>query len=153
MASQIEYAVTIERPASTVYEYFLDLDRNASDPGVESVAKVPPGQTGPGTEFHFSYAKGPDTMMRYTGLEPSRRIGFVGKVGPLAPAGDLLFEPVGGSTRLTVRVEPHPALPLRPLSPLIRRKGKQVWEARFARVKAALEAPTPRRDPARDATA
>ena len=153
MASQIEYAVTIERPAKAVYEYFLDLDRNASDPRVQSASKVPPGPTGPGTEFHFSYAKGPDTMMRFTALEPSRRIGFVGKIGPLAPAGDLLFEPLDGSTRLMVRVDPHPAMALRPLSPLIRRKGRQVWQARFARVKATLEAPTPRRDPARDATA
>ena len=152
MASQIEYAVTIERPAKAVYEYFLDLDRNASDPGVQSASKVPPGPTGPGTEFHFSYAKGPDTMMRFTRLEPSRRIGFVGQIGPLAPAGDLVFEPIDGSTRLTVRVDPRPATLLRPLSPLIRRKGLQVWEARFARVKAALEAPTPRRGPARDAT-
>jgi Polyketide cyclase / dehydrase and lipid transport len=153
MASQIEHAVTIERPATTVYEYFLDLDRNASDPGVQSASKIPPGPTGPGTEFHFSYAKGPDTMMRFTGLEPNRRIGFVGRVGPLAPAGDFVFEPLDGSTRLTVRVDPRPAMLLRPLSPLIRRKGRQVWEARFARVKAALEAPTPRRDPAKGATA
>jgi Polyketide cyclase / dehydrase and lipid transport len=153
MATQIECAVTIERPATAVYEYFLDLDRNASDPGVDAVSKVPPGPTGPGTEFHFSNAKGPDTTMRFTGLEPTRRIGFVGKVGPLSPAGDFLFEPLNGSTRLTVRVDPHPIMPLRPLAPLIRRKGRQVWEARFARVKAALEAPTPRRDPARGARA
>jgi hypothetical protein len=104
MASQIEYAVTIERPVTAVYEYFLDLDRNASDPGVQAASKLPPGPTGPGTEFRFSYAKGPD-------------------------------------------------MALRPLSPLIRRKGRQVWQARFARVKATLEPPTPRRDPARDATA
>jgi hypothetical protein len=153
MATQIECAVTIARPATTVYEYFLELDRNASDPGVKSASRVPPGPTGPGTTFQFSHSKGPDTTMRVTGLEPSRRIGFVGKVGPLAPAGDLLFEPLDGSTRLSVRVDPHPILPLRPLAPLIRRKGRQVWEARFARVKAALEAPTPRRDPARGATA
>jgi hypothetical protein len=153
MGTQIEYAVTIARPVTAVYEYFLDLDRNASDPGVVSASKLPPGPTAPGTTFHFSHAKGPGTMTRVTELEPNRRIGFVGKVGPLAPAGDLLFEPLDGSTRLTVRVEPHPALPLRPLSPLIRRKGRQVWAARFARVKAALEAPTQRRDPARDATA
>jgi uncharacterized protein YndB with AHSA1/START domain len=153
MGSQIEYAVTIARPVTNVYEYFLDLDRNASDPGVESASKVPPGPTGPGTTFRFSYAKGPDTMTRVTELEPNRRIGFVGKVGPLAPAGDFLFEPLDGSTRLTVRVDPHPAIPLRPLSPLIRRKGRRIWEARFARVKAALETPTPRRGPARDARA
>jgi uncharacterized protein YndB with AHSA1/START domain len=153
MSTPIEHTVTISRPVGAVYEYFLDLDRNASDPGVASATRTPPGPTRQGTEFRFSYTKGPDTSMRFDTLEPNRRIGFRGKMGPLAPAGDLVFEPVDGSTRLTVRVDPRPARALRPLSPLIRRKGRQVWEARFARVKAALEAPTPPRDPATDARA
>ena len=92
-------------------------------------------------------------MMRFTELEADRRIGFEGKVGPLAPAGELVFDPVGGGTRLTVRVDPHPALPLRPLAPLIRRRGRQIWKARFARIKLALEAPTPPRGRATDARA
>jgi len=153
MSARIEHTVTIAQPVTTVYQHFLDLDRNPSEPGVESTSKVPPGPTRPGTEFRFSYTKGPDTTMRFTEMEPDRRIGFEGRVGPLAPKGDLLFASEGGSTRLTVRVDPRPAMALRPLSPLIRRRGRQIWEARFARVKAALETPTPRRDPARGATA
>ena len=153
MGAQIEHTVTIARPVTTVYQHFLDLDQNASEPGVESTSKVPPGPTRPGTTFRFSYVRGRDTTMRFTELDADRRIAFEGRVGPLAPTGDLVFEPVAGSTRLTVRVAPNPVLPLRPLSPLIRRKGRQIWEARFARVKAALEAPTPRRGPSTGARA
>jgi hypothetical protein len=153
MSAQIEHTVTIAQPVETVYQHFLDLDRHPSEPRVESATKTPPGATRPGTTFRFSYLKGPDTTMRFTELEADRRIGFEGKVGPLAPAGDLLFEPVAGSTRLTVRVDPHPVMALRPLSPLIRRKGQQIWEQRFARVKAALEAPTPPRGRATGARA
>jgi uncharacterized protein YndB with AHSA1/START domain len=153
MGTQIEHTVTIEQPVETVYRHFLDLDRNPSEPGVASATRTPSGATRPGTTFRFSYVKGPDTTMRFTELETDRRIGFEGKVGPLAPAGDLLFEPIAGATRLTVRVDARPAAALRPLSLLIRRKGRQVWEARFARVKAALEAPTPRPGPSTGARA
>jgi hypothetical protein len=147
MGTSIEHTVTISRPPEAVYAYFLDLDRNASDPGVASATRVPPGPTAAGTEFRFTHERGPDTSVRFDALEPSRRIRFHGKVGPLAPVGDLVFEPLDDSTRLTVRVDPRPATVLRPFSPLIRRRGHQVWEARFARVKAALEAPTPQRGP------
>ena len=36
MGAQIEHTVTIARPVKTVYQHFLDLDQNASEPGVES---------------------------------------------------------------------------------------------------------------------
>ena len=51
--------------------------------------------------------------MRFTAVEPSRRIGFEGQVGPLKPAGDFNFAPTDGHTRLTVKVAPNPAGPLK----------------------------------------
>ena len=156
MSTQLESAVTITCPVEEVFGYFLDLDHNASDPGVESVSRTPAGPTAPGTTFRFRHAKGRETMTRFTALETNRRIDFEGKVGPLAPKGDFAFERVGPATRLTVRIDANPPRALRPLSPLIRRQGRKVWEARLARIKTALEAPagaTPRRGPSRGATA
>jgi uncharacterized protein YndB with AHSA1/START domain len=141
MGTQLESAVTITRPVEEVFGYFLDLDRNASDPGVESVTRTPEGPTVPGTTFRFRHAKGPETMTRFTALVPNRRIDFEGRVGPLAPTGDFAFERVGAATRLTVRVDANPPRALRPLSPLIRRQGRKVWDARLARIKTALETP------------
>jgi hypothetical protein len=141
MAAKIESETTIARHVEDVFQFVLDLDQHPSDPGVESVVKSPDGPTGPGTTLRFTHAKGRETTMRFTVVEPSRRIGFEGKVGPLRPAGDLNFTKADGRTRLTVRVAPNPAGPLRLLSPLVNRLGQRVWDRRLARMKAALESP------------
>jgi uncharacterized protein YndB with AHSA1/START domain len=141
MAARIESETTIARPVEDVFQFVLELDRHPSDPGVESVVKSPTGATGPGTTLRFTQANGRQTTMRFTAVEPSRRIGFDGKVGPLNPAGDFHFAQANGQTRLTVRVAPNPAGPLRLLSPLVNRIGQRVWDRRLARMKAALESP------------
>ena len=48
-------SVVIARPVAKVFEFFLDLDVNASkvDPTAGSVVKTPAGPTGPGTTFQF----------------------------------------------------------------------------------------------------
>ena len=48
MGTQLESAVTITCPVEEVFGYFLDLDHNASDPGVESVSRTPAGPTARG---------------------------------------------------------------------------------------------------------
>jgi uncharacterized protein YndB with AHSA1/START domain len=141
MTGKIQSATTIARPLEDVFQFLLDLDQHPTDPGVESVAKSPNGPTAPGTTFRFTHAKGRQTTLRYTAVEPRRRIGFEGKVGPLKPVGDFNFAPKDGQTTLTVQVAPNPALPLKPLSPLVNRIGRRVWDQRLARIEAALEAP------------
>ena len=140
MAAKIESETTIARPIEDVFQFVLDLDQHPSDPGVESVVKSPNGPTGPGTTLRFTHAKGKETTMRFTAVEPGRRIGFEGKVGPLKPAGDFNFAQANGQTRLMVRVAPNPAGPLKLLFPLVNRIGQRVWDKRLARIKAALEA-------------
>ena len=141
MAAKIESGTTIARPIGDVFQFVLDLDLHPSDPGIESVVKSPNGPTGPGTTLRFTHSKGKQTTMRFTAVEPCRRIGFDGKVGPLKPAGDFHFAQAGGQTRLMVRVAPNPPVALKPLFPLVNRIGRSVWDARLARIKAALEAP------------
>ena len=143
MAAKIDSATTIARPVEDVFQFLLDLDQHPSDPGVESVVKSPNGPTAPGTTLRFTHAKGRQTTMRFTAVEPTRRIGFEANLGPLRPVGDFNFAPNDGQTRLTVHVAPNPARPLKLLSPLVNRIGQRVWDQRLARIKAALEAPAP----------
>jgi uncharacterized protein YndB with AHSA1/START domain len=143
MAAKIQSATTIARPVQDVFQFLLDLDQHPTDPGIESVVKSPSGPTGPGTTLRFTHAKGRQTTMRFTAVEPSRRIGFEAKVGPLRPVGDFSFAPKDGQTTLTVQVAPNPGRALGLLSPLVKRLGQRVWDQRLGRIKAALEAPAP----------
>jgi len=77
--------------------------------------------------------------MRFTSLEPDRKIEFEGHVGPLRPAGAFLIEPAEGGSKLMVRVAPNPVGALKVASPLIGLFGKRIWGKRLARIKAALE--------------
>lgn len=135
----VESSVTIARPVEDVYRHFLDLDKNATDPDTESVDKEPPGPTQTGTLFRFRHKKGRETTMRFVALEPQRRIEIEGDVGPAKPTGDLLFEPVEGGTKLTVRLEPNPVGPLKLMPPLAGMIGQRIWDKRLVRIKAALE--------------
>jgi hypothetical protein len=135
----VESSVTIARPVEDVYRHFLDLDKNATDPDTESVDKEPPGPTQPGTLFRFHHSKGRETTMRFVAIEPQRRIGIEGDVGPAKPTGDLLFESVEGGTKLCVRLDPNPVGPLKLIPPLARIIGQRIWDKRLVRIKAALE--------------
>jgi carbon monoxide dehydrogenase subunit G len=142
MAARLESAVTIARPVEEVYRFLLNLDQHPTDPGVESVVKTPDGPTAEGTAFHFHHGGRPrQTTMRFTSLEAYRSIHFDGHVGPLRPAGDFSFQPTDSATKLTVSVAANPIGPFRLLTPLINRKGQEIWDQRLARIKAALEAP------------
>lgn len=137
--AMVESSVTISRPVEDVYRHFLDLDQNATDPDTESVAKEPPGPTQPGTLFRFQHAKGRATTMRFVSLEPERRIGIEGDVGPSKPTGDITFEAVEGGTKLSVRLDPNPVGPLKLIPPLAGMIGQRIWDKRLVRIKAALE--------------
>lgn len=142
MAAKLESAVTIARPVEEVYRFLLDLDKNATDPGVESVVKTPDGPTAQGTTFRFHHGGRPrETTTRFTSLEANRKIQFDGQVGPLRPTGDFSFQQTDGATTLTVHVKANPIGPFKLLTPLINRMGQEIWDDRLARIKAALEAP------------
>ena len=85
MAARIESTTTIARPVDDVFQFLLHLDEHPTDAGVESVARTPDGPVGPGTTLRFNHGNGRETTMRFTSVEPNRRIGFEGHVGPLRP--------------------------------------------------------------------
>jgi uncharacterized protein YndB with AHSA1/START domain len=134
----VESTVTIARPPEDVFRFFLDFDKYGEE-RVESVVKEPEGPTHSGTLFRFDHGKGRETTMRFTSLEPSRKIEFDGNVGPLRPAGAFLIEPVEGGSRLTVRVAPNPVGPLKLASPVIGYIGRRLWSKRLARIKVVIE--------------
>jgi hypothetical protein len=136
---KVRSAVTIARPAEAVYGWLLDLDKNATDPDTESVDKEPAGPTVAGTTFHFHHAKGRETSMVFTALEPNRRIDFEGQVGPLRPKGAFLLQGDGATTKLSVDADANPQGALKLASPVVNAIGTRIWAKRLARIKASLE--------------
>jgi hypothetical protein len=141
--------VTIARPVEEVFAFFLALDENAqrTDPSVGSVVKYPPGPTRAGTTFRFrqrSLGKQRETLTRFTAIEPDHVIGFEARIGPMRPRCSLTFARTEGGTTVTFAGDSRPIGPLRLLTPLLNRKGQQVWSERLARIKTALEEPATR---------
>jgi hypothetical protein len=137
-----ESTVTIARPVEDVYRFFFEFDKNAGSLGIDSVVKEPEGPTGVGTTFHLRVgSRGGEAITRFTSIDPNRKIGFDGKVGPLRPIGAYIFESVEGGTRLTVRADGNPVGALKIAAPLVKLIGKRVWDKRLVRIKTVLETP------------
>jgi carbon monoxide dehydrogenase subunit G len=140
----VESTVVVARPVEDVFQFFLDFDRSAAGLGIESATREPKGPTEVGTTFRLRDKAGSKTRestTRITSIEPNRKIGFDGTVGPLRPRGAYIFEPTEHGTRLTVRIDPNPIGPLKLASPLVTRMGRRIWDKRLERIKALLEAP------------
>jgi uncharacterized protein YndB with AHSA1/START domain len=136
---RVESTVTVARPPEDVYAFFLDFDKYGEE-RVESVVKEPEGPTSEGTVFRFDHGKGRETTMRFTSLEPNRKIGFDGDVlGPFRPVGAFSIEPTEGGSTLTIRVVPNPVGVLTVASPVINLVGSRIWAKRLAQIKAAIE--------------
>lgn len=136
--------VTIARPVEEVFGFFLSLDESAprTDPGIDSIAKIPDGPPRAGTTFVFRQVRGGktrETTTRFTSVEPNRRIEFDAEIGPMRPRCSLDFAGTDGGTRVTFQGDSNPVGPLRLLTPVFNRKGRQVWDERLARVKSVLE--------------
>jgi hypothetical protein len=78
--------------------------------------------------------------MRFTALDPNRRIEFDGDVGPVRPQRVLSFEPTQSGTRLSVQIGRLKLVgPFKLVLPLLARVGQRIWDKRFARIKERLE--------------
>jgi len=141
----MESTVIIERPVEEVFEFVVDLSNIPStDPSVQSVEKTSEGPIDAGSTFRMRQKAPPlgkvrEASVRYTAVEPNRKIEFEAMVGPISPTASLTFEQANGGTRVTFRGEPNPVGPFRLLSPLIERQGQRMWDKRLARLKSTLE--------------
>src|SRR5215208_2748600 len=142
----MESTVIIERPVEEVFEFVVDLSNIPStDPSVQSVEKTSEGPIDAGSTFRMRQKAPPlgkvrEASVRYTAVEPNRKIEFEAMVGPISPTASLTFEQANGGTRVTFRGEPNPVGPLKVISPLISYQGQRMWERRLARLKSTLEA-------------
>jgi carbon monoxide dehydrogenase subunit G len=141
----MESVVIIERPVEEVFGFVLDLSNIPStDPSVRSVEKTSEGPIDAGTTFRMRQEAPPlrkvrESTVRYTTVEPNRKIEFEAMVGPISPTASLTFEQANGATKVTFRGEPNPVGPFKMLSPLISRQGQRMWEKRLAGLKNTLE--------------
>ena len=82
-----------------------------------------------------------EASVRYTAVEPNRKIEFEARVGPNSSTARLTFKPVDGGTRVRFHGEPNLGGPLKVLSALSTRQGQHMWDKRLARLKRTLESP------------
>ena len=143
----MESTMIIERPVEEVFAFVVDLTNVPSmDPSVQSVEKISEGPIDAGTTFRMRQKAPPlgkvrEASVRYTAVEPNRKIEFEAMVGPIAPTARLTFEQSNRGTRVAFRGEPNPIGPLKVLSPLINRQGQRMWDKRLAGLKSTLETP------------
>ena len=76
-----------------------------------------------------------ETTTRFTAVESNRKIEFEAEIGPMRPKCNLTFEQTDAGTSVTFRGDSNPPGPFKLLSPLLNRKGQQVWSQRLARIK------------------
>jgi uncharacterized protein YndB with AHSA1/START domain len=139
----IRCAITIDRPVEAVYDYFANPDKIArATPEIESVERVDPGPTAPGSTFRFRHSGGPvrESTLRFTVVRPNRELQFEGVVGPLRPWNQLTFDSVDGATEVRFAGKANPVGPMKLLGPIASRMGRKLWTERLAKAKAVLEA-------------
>ena len=140
----IRCQITIKKPVEAVYEYFANPDRDIAraTPGIESVQRLSPGPTAPGSTFRFVHAGGPvrESTSRFTVVQPPRELQFDGVVGALRPRNQLTFNAADGATTVRFAGKANPTGPLKLMTPLVSMIGRRLWSDRLAKAKAFLEA-------------
>ena len=140
----IRCEIIINKPVDTVYDYFANPDRDIAraTPDIESVERLSPGPTAPGTTFRFQHARGPvhESTSRFTVVRPPHELQFEGVVGPLRPWNQLTFEAADGATTVRFAGQANPTGPSKLLAPLASMMGRRLWHERLAKAKAFLEA-------------
>ena len=140
----IRCEIIINKPVETVYDYFANPDRDIAraTPDIESVERLSPGPTAPGTTFRFKHASGPvhESTSRFIVVRPPHELQFEGVVGPLRPWNQLTFEAADGATTVRFAGQANPTGPSKLLAPLASMMGRRLWKERLAKAKAFLEA-------------
>lgn len=97
--------ITINRPANQVFAFFTD---PANDPSWRRHVReiTAQGPVGLGSAVHQIVAgpghRGILADLKVVGYEPSRRYAFQVTTGPVRPAGEFSFAPIGNATEVTL---------------------------------------------------
>lgn len=135
--AQIHGEIIIDRPVETVFDFVAD---QCNEPlyNVEmlSAEKVSEGQVGSGTRFRATMRSGRREFpvdIEFTTVERPTRLGSHSVANGMNIDGELVFEPVGESTRMTWEWDVRPAGAMRLLSPIVtligRRQEERIWSA------------------------
>ena len=141
----IRCEIIINKPVETVYDYFANPDRDIAraTPEIESVERLSPGPTAPGTIFRFLHAQWAGARVDvavHRRTTPARApVRGSGRAASAVEPADLR-----GSRRRNDgpvrRAGPIPPVRSRLLAPLASMMGRRLWHERLAKAKAFLEA-------------
>jgi hypothetical protein len=141
---RIEGEIIIDRPVEEVFDFVAD-ERNEPlyNPRMVRAEQVTPGPIGVGTRFEAeirSMGRPARMIIENTGYERPRRLASTTRLSTMDIEGVLLFEPVGGGTRMRWRWNLRPRGALRLISPLVARMGRRQEQAIWTNLKRHLEA-------------
>ncbi len=148
-------SITINRPVEDVFAYVTD---TSNDPAwhtdILEASKDSEGPTGMGTKWHLRFKPFmgvSESTSEVVAFEPKRREVLRGVAGPMQTTLTYLFEPSGGGTKFTRRVQIKISGMMKVMEPLMRLMVPKRNAAFIANLKRVLEqepqqpsSPTPR---------
>ena len=146
---QIESEITIDRPASDVFDYIAHaeyLPQYVSD--FETVEQVGDGAPGIETQYSYKMKRGAQGTFRWTRFEPSSDLAWEGppvKAGPgsMQPAGSWRISEVPGGTRVQLIMAPVPGGLFKLLAPFMAAGMRKGNADALGRLKSRLETSPP----------
>ncbi len=136
-------AVTIERPARTVFAYLAQFEKVPEwNYAISRTWKVSDGPVGTGSQYRQrrTLPQPAEEAFEVTAFSPDTELAISGTLGPFAAHPTYLLVPDDGSTALTNDVELTPSGLLRVAAPLAAGRIKNAVAANLRVLKQILEA-------------
>jgi len=135
--ARIQGEIIIDRPVETVFDFVANqCNEPLYNAEMLSAEKVSEGQVGTGTRFRAVMRSGRREFpldIEFTTFDRPTRLGSHSTANGMNMDGELAFEPVGESTRMTWEWDVRPTGAMRLLSPIItmigRRQEGRIWSA------------------------
>lgn len=143
---EFSLSVEVSRPVDDVFSYWADLERAPewASPVIER-RKLTDGATGIGTRFsavdEFPGRK-VEFELEITEFEPNRRMAAKWSE-PMGGGWEATFDPVDGTTRVTLSASMQPSGLMRLMSPVMARWARRQMRKDLEAFKERLETPTP----------
>lgn len=154
---RIRGEILIDRPPATVFDFVAD-ERNEPrfNPRMSDCELQTEGPIGVGSRFRATMRAAGRTVpmtVEFTGYDPPRRLASHSSALGAEIDGELVFEPVGASTRMRWSWDVRPRGPARLLGPVValvgERQERQTWEQLKAVLETDLQGPPASGGPAR----
>jgi len=141
---QIETSTVINRPVEDVFAVLSNLENNPKwASGFLEATKTSAGPIGVGTTWHVvqkALGQRLESEVAVTAYEANRTCVQKGKGGPIAVEIRQTYEPVAGSTRVSLALEAEPGGFFKLAEPLVKNFAKRTLETDLANLKDLMEA-------------